>query len=688
MEALLAALLALAQGGHPQVYSIDLVPTPDLRSVEGTVHLGRSQTPFGVSVSADGHHRYELSMKLEGLPDPGTLGDYSVYVAWVTTPLMHPLVKLGDVQNGNNPSLGQVELNQFVVLVSAEASSDVTAREGRLVLRGRSPSMSIQPDNHLMLPPTKATGPSHAMDAANAWPHPPMHPLIAMIPGLEDLTPGVKPFLPRVDRGEDVVAARPRDVVKLEDGQTLDLEASRVRRNIHGHTYIMYGFNGQYPGPLIEVAQESTITVNFTNRTDFPTSVHWHGVRLDNRYDGVPGVTQDPVAPGESFQYRVYFRDAGIYWYHPHHREDVQQDLGLYGNMLVRPPEPEFFNEVHREEVLMLDDLLVRESGDAKDLFPFGRERSTHALMGRFGNVLLVNGEPEYRLDVSKGEIVRFFLTNVSNTRTFNLSFGGAPIKVVGSDLGKFEREAWAESVVIAPAERYIVEVRFDQSQTITNRVQVLDHSFGSFFPEVTELGSVRVSSKPAIPELDFDTLREHEDVIRDLEPYRAELARPVDYELVFTLETSDLPPKLVQRMRADRLYFTPVEWSGTMPMMNFPTTSDEVTWILRDVNTGKENMEIDWRFDVGDVVKIRLVNDRDAIHAMQHPFHIHGQRFLVLSRNAVDTENLVWKDTMLLSVGEVAEILLEISNPGRWMAHCHIAEHLETGMKLVFTAE
>jgi FtsP/CotA-like multicopper oxidase with cupredoxin domain len=124
------------------------------------------------------------------------------------------------------------------------------------------------------------------------------------------------------------------------------------------------------------------------------------------------------------------------------------------------------------------------------------------------------------------------------------------------------------------------------------------------------------------------------------------------------------------------------------MPEMNFPTTSEEIHWILREPSTGRENLDIEWRFTVGDVVKLRLTNDRDAFHAMQHPFHVHGQRFLVLSRNGVPNENLVWKDTMLLAAGETSDLLLEISNPGRWMAHCHIAEHLETGMKLVFTVE
>ena len=154
----------------------------------------------------------------------------------------------------------------------------------------------------------------------------------------------------------------------------------------------MLGFNGQYPGPLIQVDAGSTIVVRFTNRTDFPTAVHWHGIRLDNRFDGVPHVTQEPVPPQGSFEYRVHFPDAGIYWYHPHHREDVLQDLGLYGNLLVRSRDPEFFAPANREEVLMLDDLLVAESG----LVGYGLESPTHALMGRFGNTLLVNGEPRW----------------------------------------------------------------------------------------------------------------------------------------------------------------------------------------------------------------------------------------------------------------------------------------------------
>ena len=679
---------------------MDLVATPGLAGVEATAELGRVPTAFGVRVTVDGQHEYDVTLTVSGLPDPQSLGDYSTFVAWVTTPLLYPMTKLGEVANGTT-QLSPISLNKFLLLVSAEASGDVTERSGRLVLRGFSPSTRKQPADVFEF----LLGAGRLADAGGAqatrremtemgtgpgsWVRPPMPEGLPMLQALMDLDPPqVSPYLPgmRAPIGGPVPDARPRELVMMSDGDTLDLEAGFVRRTIRGKQFTMYGFNGQYPGPLIWAPQDATIIVNFTNNIDWPTTVHWHGVRLQNAFDGVPGITQDPVSPGETFQYRVHFRDAGIYWYHPHHREDIQQDLGLYGNMMVRSPRSDYFSPANSEEVLVLDDLLM--NGDR--IVPYGQERSTHTLMGRFGNIFLLNGEPDYELTVDRGEVVRFFLTNVSNTRTFNLSFGGAAIKVVGSDVGNFEREEWTESVVIAPAERYIVHVRFDGTEdfVMENRVQGIDHLNGVFFAEVDTLGVVRVSSDAASPDhtAAFETLREDEYVVSEIDKYRPFFDRPVDHELLLTMEANGFPFVVERLMRFDSTYFNPVEWSGTMPMMNWIATPEEAKWILRDPATGNENMDIEWQFEVGDVVKVRLSNQREAFHAMQHPIHIHGQRFLVLEQNGVRNTNLVWKDTMLLPVGSTSDILLEITNPGRWMVHCHIAEHLESGMKMAFT--
>ncbi|MDE0258668.1 MAG: multicopper oxidase family protein [Gammaproteobacteria bacterium] len=702
------------------LFCFDLHATAAARDAWGVVELGRVPGPFGVTVTAEGNHVSNLTAWISGLPDPSQLGPFEAYVAWATTPTLDPMIRLGPVGNGRNP-LGRVSFNKFLIMVTAEASASATEREGRLVLRGRSPSSLMEAHDLLAQAPEALRAPEgmshdHAggMDGST-WSLPPMYPGLPMLPGIMALRPRVDGFLPEAPAPEDLPPVRPRQLVRLGDGGTLDLEADFVRRDIGGRPVVMLAFNGQQPGPLIQVPENATIFVNFTNRTPLPTAIHWHGIRLDNRFDGVPGVTQDPVEPGETFRYQIHFPDAGIYWYHPHHREDIQQEMGLYGNLLVDSPRPDYYGPANQEQVLMLDDLLLGEDG----IVPFGENASNYALMGRFGNILLVNGEPDYALSVRRGEVVRFFLTNVSNTRTFNLSFARAdessatldpsgiltgepvipssasiplPVKVVASDVGRFEREVMSESVVISPAERYVVEVRFDEPGefVLANRVQAISHREGVFLSESRVMGRIVVDPEPGAVDHAhaFATLRENADVAREIDAYREQFDRPVDHSLDLTLEVEDLPRAVEQSMLYDWVYFNPVEWSGTMPVMNWASDGGQARWILRESGTARENMDISWRFRVGDVVKIRLHNDRNAFHAMQHPLHIHGQRFLVLSQNGVANDNLVWKDTVLLPTGSTTDILLELSNPGRWMVHCHIAEHIEAGMKFVFEVE
>ena len=685
------------------LYCLFLAPRPGLDGLSGHLELRPPHSPFGVAVNAAGNHLYEGILTLDGLPDPAAFGDYDHYVAWLATPLFDTVANLGPVTNGTR-AVGEIGLNKFMILVTAEARADAPEWEGRLLMRASSPSSRMSPpDMQEFILGVTGTGGSgdeteamaeagheHGAMAAAGWPHPPMMPGLTMFPALMALDPPTTtPFLPGADVDPATLPlARPRDVLRLGDGDEIALEAALVRRRIRGRDHVMYGFNGQYPGPLLHVPEAATVTIHFTNSIAWPTTIHWHGLRLDNASDGVPGITQDPVQPGETFRYEVHFKDPGIYWYHPHHREDVLKDLGLYGNMVVESRHPDYYGPADREEYLMIDDFLMA----GNEPMPFGEERSTHAFMGRFGDLMLVNGEPEYELEVTAGEVVRLYLTNVSNTRTFNLSFvgGAARMKVVGTDIGAFEREEWIESIVLSPAERYIVHVRFDAPGEVplVNRVQGIDHLAGAFFVETDTLGVVRVAaaesgSSPTAPA--FDTLRTNVHAAREIALYRDHFDDPIDHELTFTLEATGIPFIVDRLMRFDSAYFHPVEWSGTMPMMNWNSTSQEVRWIIREPATGNENMDIAWDFEVGDVVKIRLHNERRSFHAMQHPFHIHGQRFLVLARNGVPNENLAWKDTVLLPTGTTTDILLEITNPGSWMAHCHISEHLESGMRMLF---
>ena len=688
-------------GAASVINCMTLVPVPDLQDVRAIVRLRPVAVPFGVAVEADGRPRYHLVASISGLPAPESLGPYTTYVAWVYTLSLDSAARLGAVRNGD-VDLGEIARPQFRILVSAERSPQARARSGRLVLRGTSPSARLMAHRDVLQPSAPGAlrdadrpseGAMHAMpgmpnDHKSAWPMPPMPAGSSMsaMAGMGGLVPRVAPFV--VGGGVEpgtLPLSRPRELVTLRDGDTLRLESGLVRRTIGGKTLVMYGFNGQHPGPLIEVPRGATIVVQFHNGIEQPSAVHWHGVRLDNRFDGAPGVTQEPVPAGGTFTYVVRFPDAGIYWYHPHVREDIQQDLGLYGNILVRAASGASPAPVNREQVLMLDDLLLGEAG----LAPFGAESPTHALMGRFGNRMLVNGEPRYDLDVRRGEVVRFYLTNASNARLFNVSFAGARMKVVASDLGKFEREAWVSSVVLAPAERYVIDVEFARAGRVlfVNRVQALDHMFGTFSPEVDTLGVIRVGEVPATPRYaaEFSVLRRNPEVNAEIDPLRSMFESPPAHSLVLSMRTRGLPAAVSNMLMGIN---AALEWNDGMAMMNWVATGKEVEWVLRDPDTGKENMAIDWRFRVGQVVKIRVFNDPSSSHAMGHPLHLHGQRFLVVSRDGVPATNLVWKDTAIIPAGETVDLLVDMANPGRWMIHCHIAEHLGAGMMGVFTVE
>jgi FtsP/CotA-like multicopper oxidase with cupredoxin domain len=398
-------------------------------------------------------------------------------------------------------------------------------------------------------------------------------------------------------------------------------------------------------------------------------------------------VTQKAIEPGESFTYTVKVPDEGMFWYHPHVREDLQQDLGLYGNLWVTANNPSAYNPVDREEVLILDDMLL-EGGLP---IPYGAREADHALMGRFGNTMLVNGKTEYSASIPRGSIVRYYLTNAANTRTFNVRFGDAKIKIVGGDVGRKEHDEFVDSVIISPSERIIVEVQYAQAGT---------YEIQSTSPEKTwPLGTVMVSGGSSLRD-SFSSISENADIEADIASYRPYFDNPIDKTIHLSVE-SMMAGMMMQGNQGGMQHGgmmhgntatedgDEIEWEDPMPHMNVMSTKGNTQWKLIDEATAKENMKIDYRFKVGDKVKIRIVNDEESDgsdHPMQHPIHFHGQRFLVLAIDGKPNENLVWKDTVLVPTGKSVDILLDVTNPGDWMFHCHIAEHLSNGMMGKFT--
>ena len=212
------------------------------------------------------------------------------------------------------------------------------------------------------------------------------------------------------------------------------------------------------------MAEGTEIVVHVENHGDLDTTVHWHGLRLENRYDGVPHETQAPIPVGGEFSYRIQFPDPGLYWYHPHIREDYTQELGLYGNILVVPADPDYWPPADRDLIVTLDDILIEDGKIA----PFSPTETSYAAMGRFGNRLLVAGDPDLRLSFPAGEVMRLWLTNTANTRVFNVTLPGTRMKLVGGDSGRVEQEEFVEQVVLAPSERVVVDVLVESPGELT----------------------------------------------------------------------------------------------------------------------------------------------------------------------------------------------------------------------------
>ncbi len=486
--------------------------------------------------------------------------------------------------------------------------------------------------------------------------------------------------------------AKPSETVELSDGDTYNLTASIVKKTIGNTVVKMFAYNGMIPGPLIKVKQGAEITLNFTNSTDVNTTIHSHGVRLENKFDGVPDATQKEVKPGESFTYKIKFPDEGMYWYHPHIREDYAQELGLYGNYLVVPNDPNYWSPVNREVALFVDDILM-ENGK---IATFSKASADRTLMGRFGNTMLVNGETNYSLQAKAGEVIRFYITNSANTRTFSLSIPGAKMKLVGADGGKYERETWSDGVVLGPSERTIVEVLFANSGSYMLQHKTPNRTY--------TLGTINVTNEKVINsfEKEFVTLRSNKDMQAEIDAFRPFFNKPADKRLKLTIDMGMQMQGMMQNntgghnmnmMGGNQMMPNsemvasgdPIEWEENNATMNVMSNSEMMKWVIQDEDTGKENIDIGWNFKVSDKVKIKITNDPNSMHPMQHPIHFHGQRFLVLSTNGKPNDNLVWKDTTLIPNGDTVELLVEMTNPGTWMGHCHIAEHLEAGMMFSF---
>ena len=404
----------------------------------------------------------------------------------------------------------------------------------------------------------------------------------------------------------------------------IDLEAKETRWEVApGVSIDGYAYNGQVPGPVLEVKQGVPLEIRFTNSLSEPTLIHWHGLRIPAAMDGTQS-TQRPVEPGETFIYRFTPPDAGTFWYHPHANETEQLEKGLYGALIVRgDDEP----AVDGEQVLVLDDVHVDASGR---LAPFGGFRERHD--GREGDIRLINGRQEPELTIAAGQVERWRIINSSSARYVRLSLGGATFRIIGTDGGLIEAPVEATEVLLPAADRVDILVGpFDEGQELV----------------IESLKYMRMTMKKRGAER-FGTL-----VVGPRKESRA--AVPSRLRTIEPLAPIDAPANRTVRFSVGLSLRRGLDFR----------VNGEVHHEDRPVKVGE--------LQIWDVVNKSL---------MDHPFHLHGFFFQVLSINGKAPEFRSWEDVVNLPPRTTVKIAwMPEDRPGSWMYHCHILEHHEAGM-------
>lgn len=401
----------------------------------------------------------------------------------------------------------------------------------------------------------------------------------------------------------------------------------------------VWAYSGQLPGPVLRVRQGDRLRVQVDNRLAEPTTVHWHGIRLPNAMDGVPVLTQPPIAPGERFVYEFALPDAGTFFYHPHQRSYEQVARGLAGALIVEEHEP---IAVDRDELWVLGDWRLDRDASIRGGFGAFMDASHN---GRVGNTVTVNGQVRESFAVRSGERIRLRLINAAGARIFALAFRGHAPKVIALDGQPVEpHEPEGGVVVLGPAQR--ADVVIDMLGAPGSRHLVHD----GFYRELGyRLLDIAYSDEPPLRTRALDA------------PMRLP-ANPL------------AEPDLAQARRHE------IVVRGGM-MGNMSSLPRGKAWAVNgsSIGCGEGAAAFDplFIFRLGRSYVLHLVNDT----AWHHPMHWHGHSFRVLSRNGRPNPRREWLDTVLLAPNESAEIAFVADNPGDWMFHCHVLDHQASGM-------
>lgn len=393
---------------------------------------------------------------------------------------------------------------------------------------------------------------------------------------------------------------------------------------IDGRPMAVWAYDGQVPGPVLRGRVGEAIEVALRNELPQPTTIHWHGVRVPNAMDGVPGVTQEPIPPGATFTYRFVPKDPGTFWFHPHVRGAEQVERGLYGVLVIDEAESLPYS---RDEVWVLDDWRLGPDGQLDPRFV---TRHDLAHDGRWGQVVTVNGDAPSRMVVRPGERLRLRLVNTSNGRVYRPDFGSLEARVIAVDGLLAARAFLYEGFELAPGNRVDLDIVVPSDGTGRSH-SVVDRFTRRPHPLVTLAIEGEPVTTPAF-------------------------APPTNPSYPEWGGSDQLPVDVTYVLNARRGGPHGIQWT----INGRPWGEHEVT----EMRAGR------W-------MRIRFRNDS----ARLHPMHIHGQFFRVLTRDGRAVDEPFFRDTVLVRGRETVDVGMVPVDWGRWMMHCHVLEHAEAGM-------
>lgn len=486
----------------------------------------------------------------------------------------------------------------------------------------------------------------------------------------------------------------PTETLDLRDGDTVRLLAAPVRKTLQGREVRMLAYNGSIPGPLLRVPQGARITVRLVNRIGIPTSLYPHGLRMVNAH---PGAKEGEllIADRDSSDFTFTFPDPGPFWYHPSDREAYALESGLYGGILVTPQDSGYWAPADREVPLILDDILLDQTGMVR----FRTDWVDHAMMGRFGNVFLANGDTALTLTMRRKEVVRFFFTNACNARVLNLGFHvkdelgefvSRSMRTAGTDMGRYLQAFLPNNQIVAPGERMVSELFLKDTSTV-----YINHTIARTDSEGTPILPLTHRTLAVIKVLPdsvasgygdgFESPDSSRSAIASIAAFRGDFDRPPEKNLLLTCRM-----KAGLEKKAHESADKGIQWEE-QPILgreNSQYSPANISWAFIEIGSGAENQAIDWMFARGQRVMIRITNDPTSMNPMPLPIHFQGQRFLVVNINGERDREISWKDTYLVGKGETVDILLDASTPGSWKVQCGIPEIRESRMMFSYRVE